>query len=52
MGRNDAIAKRCKKSSENRAFIVKTYECVEEYEDKEKAVNEAVKFCSKHDILS
>ena len=51
-GRNEEIARRCKKLAEYSAFIAKTYEFFEEYGDKEKAVNEAVKFCSKHDILS
>ena len=50
-GRNEVIAKRCKKLSEYSAFIAKTYEYVEEFGDKEEAVNEAVKFCSRHGIL-
>ena len=50
-GRNEIIVKRCKKLSEYSTFIAKTYEYFEEFGDKEEAVNEAVKFCSKHDIL-
>ena len=50
-GRNEAIAKRCKKLAEYSAFIAKTYSYFEEFGDKEKAVNEVVKYCSKHDIL-
>jgi len=51
-GQNEEIAKRCKKLAEYSAFIAKTNEYLNEFGDKEKAVNEAVKFCSRHDILS
>ena len=50
-GKNEDIVKRCRKLSEYSAFIARVYEYLEETNDIEKAIEEAIKYCQKHDIL-
>jgi len=50
-GKNETIVSRCKKLTEYSAFVAKVYTFLEELGDREEAVNEAVKYCQKHDIL-
>jgi predicted transposase/invertase (TIGR01784 family) len=50
-GRNQAIADRCKKLAEYGAFVSKTRAFMNELDDKEEALKEAIKYCEKHGIL-
>jgi len=50
-GKNNGIVSRCKELSEYSTFIAKAYTFLKELDDKEKAIDEAVKFCQKHGIL-
>jgi predicted transposase/invertase (TIGR01784 family) len=51
-GKNEEIAKRCKKLSEYSAFIAKTRSYWEELGNLEDAIKETVKYCQKHGILN
>ena len=50
-GKNAEIVSRCKKLSEYSTFIAKIYAYLEEFENLEDAVKEAVKYCEKYGIL-
>jgi hypothetical protein len=50
-GRNDAIARRCKKLAEYSAFIAKVRDFERELRDREEALKAAIKYCREHDIL-
>ena len=50
-GKNTNIVKRCSKLAEYSAFVTKTNEYLKTIDDKEKAVEESIKYCQKHDIL-
>ena len=50
-GRNKEIVNRCKKLSEYSFFIAKIHTFWEELGSLEEAVKEAIKYCSRHDIL-
>jgi len=50
-GKNKDIVKRCKKLSDYSVFITKTYEYYDEHKEVEKSIEEAIKYCRKHDIL-
>jgi len=50
-GRNDAIVTRCKKLAEYSAFVAKARTFLQDTENREEAIKEAVKYCQKHDIL-
>jgi hypothetical protein len=50
-GRNDAIINRCQKLAEYSAFIGTARVFLNEYDNKEEAIKEAVKYCQKHAIL-
>jgi len=50
-GRNQDIVSRCKKLAEYSAFITKIHHYQKELGDLKEGVKEAIKFCSKHDIL-
>ena len=51
-GRNQAIAKRCKKLAEYSALIAKVRTFWKELGNLDEAIKEAVKYCSRHDILT
>ena len=50
-GRNEAIARRCKKLAEYSAFVAKVRAFERELKDKEAAMKAAIKYCREHDIL-
>ena len=50
-GRNETIVSRCKKLGEYSNFIARARAFLEESNDLEEAIREAVKYCRKHDIL-
>jgi len=50
-GRNEPIVSRCKKLNEYSKFIQKAHEYWSETGNLEKAVESAIKYCRKHDIL-
>ena len=50
-GKNEEIAQRCRKLSEYSAFVSKVRSFEKELGNREKAIQEAVKYCQKHDIL-
>jgi hypothetical protein len=50
-GRNDAIARRCRKLAEYSAFIAKARDFERELGDREEALKAAIKYCREHDIL-
>ena len=50
-GKNDDKIKRCAKLAEYSAFVTITNEYMEETDDKEKALEEAIIYCQNHDIL-
>jgi len=50
-GRNQVIVNRCKKLAEYGAFVSKTRVFMNELNDKEEALKEAIKYCEKHGIL-
>jgi len=51
-GRNQAIANRCKKLAEYSSLIGKVRTLWEELGNLEEAIKAAIKYCSKHDILT
>jgi len=50
-GMNEAIVKRCRKLAEYSTFIAKARTLIAERGNTEAAIQEAVKYCYKHDIL-
>ena len=50
-GKNEVIVSRCKKLSEYSAFVAKVNASFDEFEDRDEAFCEALKYCQKHDIL-
>ena len=50
-GRNEAIARRCRKLAEYSAFIAKVRALERELGDREEAMKAAIKHCRDHDIL-
>jgi len=50
-GRNEAIARRCRKLAEYSAFIAKVREFEKELGSLNPAIKKAIKYCQKHDIL-
>jgi len=50
-GRNDAIARRCRKLAEYSAFIAKAREFERELGDREEALKATINYCREHDIL-
>ena len=50
-GRNEAIVNRCKKLSEYSTFVATVRSFLNNFENKEEALKETVKYCQKHAIL-
>jgi len=50
-GRNAEVVNRCKKLAEYSAFVAKIHTFWEELGNLEEGIKEAVKYCSKHDIM-
>jgi len=50
-GKNKETVKRCKILEEYSIFVAKVNEYLQKFNDKEKAIEEAIKYCVKNDIL-